>query len=200
MNRKQTPSQTVGPFFAYGLTPEQYRYDFAQIADHEMRPEQIEDGEAIRIQGRVFDGDGKPVEDAMLELWQPNPHGRFNHPEDSRSERPLTPGFTGFGRIGTGTDPHCRYYFDTLKPGAMDDKSAPFATLTVFMRGILLHAYTRIYFSDESAANASDPVLQSVPEARRNTLIAQRQDGPTGVVYHFDVHMQGPKETVFFDL
>lgn len=200
MTLKQTPSQTVGPFFAYGLTPEQYRYDFPQLVDGQMRPREDMPGEAIRIVGRVFDADGQAAEDAMIELWQPNAAGRFNHPADQRPDRPLVEGFSGFGRFGTGTDPEARFIFDTVKPGTIDDRQAPFITVIVFMRGLLNHAYTRLYFSDDQAAQADDPVLQSVPAERRQTLIAERHDTATGVEYHFDIHMQGDRETVFFDL
>ena len=200
MSMKQTPSQTVGPFFAYGLTAQQYGYNFTQLATGQMRPDDDMPGEAIRIVGRVYDGDGQAAEDAMIELWQPNAEGRFRHPADDRSERPLTDGFTGFGRFGTGTDPRQRFIFDTIKPGAIGDGSAPFISVIVFMRGLLNHAYTRIYFSDEAQANASDPVLSRVAGDRRDTLIAQREETSTGVEYRFDIHMQGPQETVFFDV
>lgn len=200
MSMKQTPSQTVGPFFAYGLTAEQYGYDFTQLATGQMRPDDNMPGEPIRIVGRVFDGDGEIVPDAMIELWQANSEGRYRHPADDRSERPLTEGFTGFGRMGTGTDPQQRFVFETVKPGAAGDGSAPFISVIVFMRGLPNHAYTRIYFSDEAEANASDPVLSRVAGERRDTLIAQRHESPAGVEYRFDIHMQGDRETVFFDL
>lgn len=196
---KQTPSQTVGPFFAYGLTSQQYSYDFAQIATGQMRPND-DLPEAIRLVGRVFDGDGTVIPDAMLELWQANSAGRYNHPVDQREDRPLTPGFTGFGRFGTGTDPEARFLFDTVKPGSAETGAAPFITVIVFARGLLNHAYTRVYFSDEASANAKDPVLNSVPADRRDTLVAGRHDTPTGTEYRFDIHMQGDLETVFFDV
>ena len=200
MMLKQTPSQTVGPFFAYGLTAQQYHYPLSQLATGMMRPNTPIAGTPIRIVGRVFDGQGQPVNDAMIELWQPNAAGRFNHPNDNRNERPLEPDFSGFGRCGTGTDPELRFMFDTIKPGAIAPDQAPFITVVVFMRGLLNHAYTRIYFADDAAALAQDRVLLSVPEARRETLIAQPHQGANGLEYHFDIHMQGPHETVFFDL
>ncbi|MFQ5914034.1 MAG: protocatechuate 3,4-dioxygenase subunit alpha [Nitrospinota bacterium] len=196
MNLKQTPSQTVGPFFAYGLTPEQYGYPFKNTV---MTPlvEPDTDGERIRLEGRVFDGEGTPIPDAMIEIWQADAQGRYPHPEDSRRSNA---NFLGFGRVGTGTDPESRFFFDTIKPGAVDAEQAPHINVIVFMRGILLHAFTRIYFSDEAEANGRDPVFQSVPEDRRGTLIAKREETPGGVVYRFDVHMQGDEETVFFDM
>src|SRR5690606_38453691 len=119
------------------------------------------------------------------------------HPADPR---PRNGDFLGFGRFGTGTDPKSRFLFDTIKPGRVDEVQAPHIAVIVFMRGILLHAYTRLYFSDEAAANAADPVLQSVPAERRDTLIARREETPDGVVYRFAIHMQGPRETVFFHI
>lgn len=193
---RQTPSQTVGPFFAYALTPEQYGYDFASIADGSLVEGDVP-GQRIRIEGRVLDGNGDVVPDAMIEIWQADEQGRYAHPADPRGSNV---GFKGFGRMGTGTDPEQRFIFDTIKPGSVDGAQAPHVNVIVFMRGLLLHAYTRIYFSDEAAANARDPVLASVPAERRNTLIAVKDETPAGTVYRLDIHMQGPNETVFFDV
>ena len=200
MSKGQTPSQTVGPFFAYGLTPQQYGYPLAGIASSDLRTPEIA-GELIRIEGRVFDGKGDVVDDAMIEIWQADPQGRYAHPADSRGGNVAFPNiaFRGFGRCGTGTDAENRFVFETLKPGAVDDDQAPHVNVIVFMRGLLSHLYTRIYFADE-AANAGDPVLQSVPAERRDTLIAAADDSSGVVVYRFDIHMQGDKETVFFDV
>ncbi|WP_207481453.1 protocatechuate 3,4-dioxygenase subunit alpha [Arenibaculum pallidiluteum] len=191
---RQTPSQTVGPYFAYGLTPQQYGYDFASIATPVVADETVS-GQRIRIVGRVFDGAGAPVNDAMIEIWQADGQGRYAAPGGASNAA-----FRGFGRCGTGTDPQNRYFFDTVKPGAVGDGQAPHVAVTVFMRGLLTHAYTRIYFSDEAEANAGDPVLASVPAERRDTLIAKREEGDSGIVYRFDIHMQGERETVFFDV
>lgn len=192
----QTPSQTVGPFFAYAMTPEQYGYAFKSFAGADLADDDTE-GQHVRLEGRVFDGTGEPVSDAVVELWQADAQGRYAHPADPRASN--LP-FKGFGRVGTGTDPAHRFVFRTVKPGAPAVGEAPHLNLVVFMRGLLNHCYTRVYFDDETAANAGDPVLQSVPEDRRRTLIARRQEGPAGVVYRFDIHMQGAAETVFFDL
>jgi protocatechuate 3,4-dioxygenase, alpha subunit len=192
MSSEQTPSQTVGPFFAYALTPTQYGYNFAGIAGPQMVDEKVQ-GERIRITGQVLDGDGVPVPDAMIEVWQADATGRY--PDASRQD-----GFTGFGRVGTGTNPQNRFWFDTIKPGATPDGQAPHLNVVVFMRGLLSHLYTRIYFSDEDALSTSDPVLNSVDEARRQTLIAKREETLAGTVYRFDIHMQGASETVFFDV
>ncbi len=193
---RQTPSQTVGPFFAYGLTPAQYGYPHNSIAGPVL-VEPATSGQRIRLTGQVLDGAGVPIPDALIELWQADGQGRFAHPADPRGSNI---GFIGFGRCGTGTDPSHRYWFDTIKPGAAGPGEAPFLSLIVLMRGLLSHAYTRVYFADEVTANASDPVLVSVPPERRATLLARPEDLPGGRVYHFDIHMQGPAETVFFDV
>jgi protocatechuate 3,4-dioxygenase, alpha subunit len=196
MRLKQTASQTVGPFFAYGLTPAQYSYPFRALAGPVLVDAETP-GERIRIVGRVLDGAGDPVPDAMIEIWQADAEGRYAHPADRR--RSNLP-FKGFGRCGTGTDPKSLFAFETIKPGPIGDGQAPHVNLTLFMRGMLCHVYTRIYFADEAVANAQDPVLASVDEARRHTLIAARQATPAGTVYRIDLRMQGPDETVFFDV
>ena len=193
MKLKQSPSQTVGPYFAYALTPEQYGYDFKAITGNQLADETVE-GERIRIIGRVLDGAGSPVDDAMVEIWQADAQGRYAHPADPRGSNLA---FRGFGRHGTGTE--LRFIFDTVKPGAVEGQ-APHITMCVMARGMLSHAFTRIYFSDETEANATDPVLATVPQDRRTTLIARREDTQAGIVYRFDVHLQGNDETVFFDL
>jgi protocatechuate 3,4-dioxygenase alpha subunit len=197
--RGQTPSQTVGPFFAYGLSPEQYNYPFKSIAGGAMANDDTE-GTRIRVMGQVLDGAGDPVPDALIEVWQANAHGRYNHPADGRQDNLLDPNFKGFGRVGTGTRPDNAFVFDTVKPGSVDGKQAPHLNVTVLMRGLLLHAYTRIYFADEADANAKDPVLQAVPADRRDTLVARRYEHLPGTVYRFDIRMQGDRETVFFDV
>lgn len=172
----QTPSQTVGPYFAYGLTPQQYAYEFEGWVDGDMVEDVLAE-DVITVTGRVFDGNGDAISDAMLEIWQ----------KDGEKE--------AFGRFGTGTDPANRFIFRTTKPQPYPGH-APFLSVIVFMRGQLIHAYTRIYFSDEAKLNAQDPVLQTVPEHRKSTLIAQQ----TGKVYELNIYMQGDKETVFFDV
>jgi len=196
MTRKQTPSQTVGPFFAYGLTPEQYGFEqMTSLASGDMAGADT-DGTRIRVEGRVFDSEGAVVPDAMIEVWQADAQGRHAHPADGRGSNA---GFSGFGRYGTGTDPENRFIFNTVKPGPISDGQAPHLNLIVFMRGMPLHAYTRVYFPDEAEANAADPVLAVVPEDRRGTLIARAKDG-TADTYIFDIHLRGDKETVFFDV
>lgn len=194
-NFGQTPSQTVGPYFAYGLTGSQYLYDFNQPFDDVLALEHAK-GEHIVLEGVVHDGDGKPIPDAMIEISQPDAAG--NYPQ-SVADAQAT-GFRAFGRMGTGTDAQNRFVFSTVKPGASSAGEAPHINLIVLMRGMLLHAFTRVYFSDEAAANAKDAVLQSVPAERRGTLVAQRGTAGGRVVYRLDIRMQGPQETVFFDV
>ena len=196
MRLQQTPSQTVGPFFAYGLIPQQYGYPFRSLAGPVLVDSETP-GERIRITGRVLDGEGNPVPDAMIEIWQADAEGRYAHPADQRGSNVC---FKGFGRCGTGTDPESRFAFETIKPGPIGDGQAPHVNVILFMRGMLSHVYTRIYFDDEAEANARDPVLASIEEARRHTLIAPRTAAPCGAVYRIDLHMQGPDETVFFDV
>jgi protocatechuate 3,4-dioxygenase alpha subunit len=195
MSLKQTPSQTVGPYFAYGLTAEQYGYDFNSIAGANLTDDETE-GERIHIVGRVLDGEGNAVDDAMIEIWQADDQGRYAHPADPHGSNLA---FKGFGRYGTGTDAERRFMFETIKPGSVEGQ-APHITMCVMCRGMLSHAFTRIYFSDEAAANAGDAGLATVPDDRRATLIAEREETVAGIVYRFDVHLQGGKETVFFDL
>jgi protocatechuate 3,4-dioxygenase alpha subunit len=189
-----TPSQTVGPFFKYGLTPGG-QYDWNDAFTSNLITADVS-GERIRIEGRVFDGDGVAVPDCMLEVWQADSQGRFADPQDKRALPNAK--FRGFGRCGT--DNNGAYSFDTIKPGSVPDPDgkaqAPHILLAVFGRGMLRHLYTRIYFADE-AANAADPVLALVPADRRATLIASRRgDG----VYTLDIRLQGDGETVFFDV
>lgn len=195
MKHGQTPSQTVGPYFAYGLTPEQYLYNFRSA----FTPVLVQDntpGTLIDITGQVLDGAGNPVNDAMLEIAHADASGKFICTLDDIHAS----GFTGFGRCGTGADVHHRYRFRTIKPGAVNPDEAPYVNVIVTMRGMLAHAFTRIYFSDEADANARDAVLNSVPAERRNTLIAQREDLDGRIVYHYTIRMQGAQETVFFDI
>ncbi|MFC5520703.1 protocatechuate 3,4-dioxygenase subunit alpha [Polaromonas jejuensis] len=199
---KQTPSQTVGPYFAYGLAPSQYGYDLKSLFTPVLAQPHAA-GEHIRITGQVFDGAGNPVNDALVEISQPDANGQ---PVASVADAEAR-GFAGFGRCGTGTLAQNHYVFDTVKPGVAEGfenkGQAPFINVCVTMRGLLVHTFTRIYFDDEAAANSQDAVLASVPAERRATLIAKRQMTGAGPVYRFDIHMQDSargKETVFFDL
>jgi protocatechuate 3,4-dioxygenase alpha subunit len=192
-----TPSQTVGPFFAYGLTPSG-RYEWNDAFTSNLVTSDTS-GDRIRVEGVVYDGDGVPVPDSMLEIWQADAQGRFADPQDQRALPNAS--FKGFGRCGTGTGGE--FAFDTIKPGSVpgpDGKpQAPHILMAIFSRGMLLQNYTRIYFDDE-AANTADPVLALVPADRRGTLIAKRAQGANGAVYRFDIRLQGDDETVFFDV
>jgi protocatechuate 3,4-dioxygenase, alpha subunit len=182
-----TPSQTVGPFFHIGLPGD---------GGEELVPPGHP--HAIHLVGTVFDGVGEPVDDALIELWQANRDGRYDHPEDAREEIPLEPGFRGFGRCGT--DASGGYRFVTVKPGPVPHPGggmqAPHIDVSVFARGLLKRLVTRIYFPDEREANEADPVLSSVEPERRAALVAREEDG----ALRFDIHMQGDRETPFFDL
>jgi protocatechuate 3,4-dioxygenase alpha subunit len=200
-----TPSQTVGPFFAYGLTPKGRNkwdpngtYSWKETAgDNLITPDAT--GQKIHIEGCISDGDGAPINDAMLEIWQADSQGRYLHAR-GQAPRPNAK-FTGFGR--SATDRQGVFGFDTIKPGAVlgaDGKpQAPHIVFCIFSRGMLRQVYTRLYFSDE-AANATDPILALVPADRRGTLIAHKQSGDGVPVYRFDIRVQGDNETVFFDI
>jgi len=199
MAPKQTPSQTIGPFFAYGLTPKDYgRHG---IASNVLTTKETL-GERVTIEGRVLDGAGDPVPDAMIEIWQANSAGRYAHPADRREEVARDDNFQGFGRAHTGDDGG--FYFETIKPGRVpgpgNSLQAPHVGVIVFARGMLSHAYTRLYFSDETAANEEDPLLGAIEADRRGTLIAAREDLDSGLVYRFDILLQGERETVFLDV
>lgn len=188
---KQTPSQTVGPFYAIGLTRKPMNILVTDATQ----------GERVRIEGQVFDGDRQLVPDAMVEIWQANSYGRYNHPDD-KQEKPLDASFLGWGR--SGTDKTGTFSFETVKPGPVpgkgDSVQAPHVNVCVFARGMLVHAYTRIYFADEPA-NQMDPVLSSIKnKTRRGTLVAAREEKGGKPVYRFDIHLQGENETVFFDM
>jgi protocatechuate 3,4-dioxygenase, alpha subunit len=182
-----TPSQTVGPFFHIGLPDDGGSELVAPEHPH-----------AIHLAGTVYDGEGQPVNDALIELWQANRDGRYDHPEDAREDVPLEQGFRGFGR--TGTDDSGGYRFVTVKPGPVPHPDggmqAPHIDVSVFARGLLKRLVTRIYFPDEGERNDSDPVLSSVEPERRAALVAREEDG----ALRFDIHMQGDRETPFFDL
>ncbi len=188
-----TPSQTVGPFFAYGLTPGPYGYPHEDAVVASIAPNAATD-DVIEIEGQLFDGEGQPIHDALIEIVQAD--GSGNYAREGRND-----GFTGYGRCGTGPDgpaskgADTHFRFQTVKPGVSTPNAAPFITIIVMMRGLLNHCITRMYFPEDD--HTSDPVMLQVREVRRATLIAAAT-GPNH--YRFDIHMQGDNETVFFDI
>jgi protocatechuate 3,4-dioxygenase, alpha subunit len=181
-----TPSQTVGPYLKIGL--------FDGPITHRLVDES--NPGAIRIRGVLLDGAGDPVPDGMVEIWQANAAGRYAHPADDREGIPLEDGFTGFGR--SGTEDAGRFEFVTVKPGRVpwvDGRlQAPHVVVGVFARGLLKRVATRMYFSDEEAANAEDPVLLGLEPEERATLHARPEDGGL----RFDIVLQGDRQTTFF--
>ncbi|HTG97783.1 MAG TPA: protocatechuate 3,4-dioxygenase subunit alpha [Burkholderiales bacterium] len=186
MSLRGTTSQTIGPYLRIGL-------EWMVIED--LAPKGVA-GERVAIEGRVIDGDGKPVNDAAVEIWQANSQGKYASPEDPQG-KPVEPGFRGYGR--SLTDDGGNFRFRTIKPGRApgpDGKlQAPHLSVTVFMRGLLKQLVTRMYFPDDPA-NADDPVLSLVPAERRATLVAKKR--PDGT-FEWNLVLQGRNETVFFD-
>ncbi len=186
MSRALTPSQTIGPFY-FGTVTNTYRQDLAAPGVA---------GEKIEIALTLHDAAGAIVPDGLLEIWQANSHGRYNHPEDRRN-LPLDPGFEGFGRASTDTTGCAR--FATVKPGRVPwpagGLQAAHINISVFARGVLNRLATRLYF-DGDPALAEDPVLKLVDPARRGTLIATRDEAG---VWRLPLYLGGPNETVFFD-
>ena len=210
--RGQTPWQTLGPFFHYGL-PWKGGADLVGGTDIGARTDLVPDGhfllrgpaergpiagEPIEISGFVYDGDGQPVPDALIELWQANAAGRYASPDDERPAIPLDADFSGFGRASTAADGS--YRFRTIRPGRVPGPGnalqAPHTALSVMGRGILKRLVTRIYFEDADG-NDEDPILALAPVARRHTLVARRSDDGG---YRFDIRLSGADETVFFDV
>jgi len=187
-SHQATVSQTAGPYFHIGLR----RLFTDQVTDVDAA------GRPIVVEGHVLDGDGVPVTDALIEIWQADPNGKYAHPDDL-TDKSRAPAFRGFARVPSDDDGVFR--FTTVKPGRVPapdgTKQAPHILVSVFMRGLLRHAVTRLYFSDEPS-NEEDLVLGRVPAPRRSTLIAKRRTGQPDV-FHWDIVLQGPHETAFFD-
>ena len=191
MDLVPTPSQTVGPFFHFSLTND--KSCVRCIAGPQVR------GERVLLTVRALDGNGEAVPDAMIEIWQANSEGKYNHPDDSQLKT-VDPGFLGFGRMGTAENGSCE--FETIKPGRVPGPGnvpqAPHQNAAVFARGMLKQLYTRIYFEGDPS-NQDDPVLTLVPVERRETLMAHPDAAHPGG-WRFDVRLQGERETVFFDV
>jgi len=190
MALKETPSQTAGPIVHIGTMPAIAGLKTKHPGSKDVLAHEGTLGERIRIEGLIYDGAGALVKDALVEIWQANANGQYGSND-----------FSGFGRAATDFESGL-FWFETIKPGAPPyrdgRKQAPHVSLAIFARGINIHLQTRLYFSDEAAANAKDPVLQLVgaPDLVA-TLIAQRD--PSRPLYRFDIHLQGDRETVFFD-
>jgi protocatechuate 3,4-dioxygenase alpha subunit len=199
----ETASQTGGPYVHIGLAPLQAGFEIFQNNFDNLLAEPGTNGERIAIEGSVTDGSGTLVRDALIEIWQADAQGHYAHPADAKPSS-----FRGWGRTGTDFETGT-YRFETIKPGpvpgrAVGKTQAPHIALVLFARGINSGLHTRLYFSDEAAANAADPVLNSIEwEARRATLVARREQRGSEVVYRFDIRLQSPDpalETVFFDI
>ena len=198
---RETPSQTAGPYVHIGLAPGAAGFDiYREELGHDIAGPNAK-GERIRVEGLVMDGTGSPIKDVLLEAWQANYDGIYAHPEHPGE---VEDGFRGWGRVITDFDTG-EWGFDTIKPGPVMGRNgrmmAPHINLWLVARGINIGLNTRIYFSDEDAANAADPVINLVEwERRRETLIARRSEADGKIVYRFDVQIQGENETVFFDI
>lgn len=197
----ETASQTAGPYLHIGLAPGAAGLDIRgrELGWDIAGPNAA--GERIRVEGRILDGTGAPVRDALLEIWQANAEGHYAHPEGGG---PVEDGFRGWGRAITDFETGM-WEVGTIKPGPVrgrgDIRQAPHLNLWIVARGINIGLSTRIYFGDEGTANAADPVLGSIEWAdRRETLVAARHEGDGGALYRFDIRLQGGDETVFFDV
>jgi protocatechuate 3,4-dioxygenase alpha subunit len=205
--RRETASQTAGPYVHIGLAPEAAGFDIFENNFGNVLVDAKTKGERIRIEGRVFDGIGTVLKDVLIEIWQANAAGRNAHPADRQPGKAVDPHFRGWGRSCTDFESGV-YAFETIKPGRVEGRNgrlmAPHISAWVVARGINLGLNTRIYFSDEAAANAEDPVLNVIEwEQRRATLVAERLDRKAdggAAVYRFDIRLQGEGETVFFDV
>ena len=191
-----TPSQTVGPFFAFSLTPHDYAGMREVFSRDVATPDAV--GEHIRIEGYVIDGDGEPITDAIVEIWQADGEGRYASASGSGGANTA---FRGFGRSDLDTNGF--FAFTTVKPGTVPGPNgvlqAPHINVSVLARGVLKRLFTRIYFEGEPL-NETDPILALVPEERRATLIARRRErGSETASYTFNIRLQGDDETVFFD-
>lgn len=202
---KESPSQTAGPYVHIGLIPHQAGFDIFEKDFSNVLVGHDTMGQRIRIEGRILDGSGAPARDILVEIWQANAAGRYNHPTDRQEDKPIDPTFRGWVRTGTDFETGL-YTFETVKPGAVIGRKgyrpmAPHVNVWLAARGINMGLSTRLYFSDEVEANTRDPVLNIVePPERRETLIARREERGEEVVYVFDIHLQGERETVFFDV
>jgi len=201
---RETASQTAGPYVHIGLAPAAAGFDIFERNFGSVLVTPQTRGDRIRVEGIVYDGSGTPVRDVLIECWQANAEGKYNHPGDLQEGKSIDPTFRGWGRTCSDFETGL-YTFDTIKPGSVTGRKgrpmAPHINLWIVARGINIGLNTRMYFSDETEANAKDPVLNLIEwEVRRKTLIAQRSERDGKVVYRFDIRLQGDNETVFLDV
>ena len=201
---RETASQTAGPYVHIGLAPQAAGFDIFENNFGSVLATRDTRGERIQVEGIVYDGSGTPLRDVLIECWQANAEGKYNHPADRQPGKSVDPSFRGWGRTCSDFETGL-YTFDTIKPGSVIGRTgrpmAPHINLWIVARGINIGLNTRMYFSDEAEVNAKDPVLNLVEwEVRRKTLIAQRQNRDGRIVYRFDIRLQGEDETVFFDV
>ncbi len=200
---KETTSQTAGPYVHIGLIPHQAGFDIFEKNFGNVIAGPKTAGQRIRIEGQVFDGTGTPVRDVLIETWQANAAGRYHHPSDVQN-KPLDPDFRGFARTGSDFETGL-YTIDTIKPGVVPGRRgrpmAPHINFWIVARGINVGLNARMYFADETEANAVDPVLNLIElDSRRKTLLAEPAMRGDVLVYRFDIRLQGDNETVFFDI
>jgi protocatechuate 3,4-dioxygenase alpha subunit len=202
---RETPSQTAGPYVHIGLIPHQAGFDIFERPFSNVLTGPGSQGEPIVVEGRVLDGLGTPCRDVLVEIWQANAAGRYNHPADLQRDKPLDDTFRGWGRTGTDFATGL-YRFETVRPGPVIGRRghklmAPHINVWLAARGINIGLSTRMYFADEPELNDADPVLRMIePAVRRETLLARREDHDGKAVYVFDIRLQGDRETVFFDV
>ncbi len=200
---KETASQTAGPYLHIGMMPQAVGFDIRSRERLNVLAGPNAQGQRIRLEGTIHDGEGVLVRDAMVEIWQANTHGKYDHPGD-RQDFALDPAFKGWGRAVSDFETGL-WWFDTVKPGKVAGRHgrimAPHINVAIFARGINLGLNTRIYFADEEEANAADPVLGLIEQTpRRATLLARREERDGRPVYRFDIRLQGEQETVFLDV
>jgi protocatechuate 3,4-dioxygenase alpha subunit len=201
---RESASQTAGPYVHIGLAPQAAGFDIFDNSFGSVIAGPDTKGERIRIEGTVIDGSGTPLRDVLIETWQANADGKYNHPGDRQAGKAIDPSFRGWARSCSDFETGL-YSIETIKPGSVMGRKgrpmAPHVNFWIVARGINIGLNTRMYFADEAEANARDPVINLIElEVRRKTLIAEREERDGQIVYRFDIRLQGDDETVFFDI